>query len=218
MQIDARCWAPRGFTGPPSPKITVSHDGLLMRVRSFTTHRRLIPPSEAHCGRSGPWAVRRDASPPPWAAAMSATMAGGSHSFNRQPTTSKLVTMARDGSHRTCVTRVSPECAYRSPRWSPDDRLLAFQHDSLTFTNCLRIVPAGGGEPREVARSAWLNGFAWRSEGSGLVYSSSRGSTLLYPPIFNLRTVGHDGRDDRQLTYGDRSGACSGQFWLAPAW
>ena len=98
----------------------------------------------------------------------------------------ELVTMARDGSQRTCVTRVSPECTYRSPRWSPDDRLLAFQRDSLAFTNCLEIVPAGGGEPREVARSAWLNGFAWLSDGSGLVYSSSRGSTLLYPPIFNL--------------------------------
>jgi Tol biopolymer transport system component len=117
----------------------------------------------------------------------------------------ELVTMVRDGSQRTCVTRVSPECTYRSPRWSPDDRLLAFQRDSLAFTNCLQIVPAGGGEPREVARSAWLNGFAWRSDGSGLVYSSSHGSTLLYPPIFNLRMVGHDGRDDRQLTYGDQS-------------
>jgi Tol biopolymer transport system component len=28
---------------------------------------------------------------------------------------------------------------------------------------------------------------------------------LLYPPIFNLRTVGQHGRDDRQLTYGDQS-------------
>jgi serine/threonine protein kinase len=117
----------------------------------------------------------------------------------------ELVTMARDGSQRTCVTRLSPECTYRSPRWSPDDRLLAFQRDSLAFTNCLQIVSAGGGEPREVACSAWLNGFAWRSDGTGLVYSSSHGSTLLYPPIFNLRTVGHDGRDDRQLTYGDQS-------------
>ena len=117
----------------------------------------------------------------------------------------ELVTIARDGSQRTCVTRVLPECTYRSPRWSPDDRQLAFQRDGYTFTNSLEVVPAGGGDPREVARSAWLNGFAWRADGSGLVYSSSHGSTLLYPPIFNLRTVSHDGRDDRQLTYGDQS-------------
>ena len=117
----------------------------------------------------------------------------------------ELVTMARDGSQRVCVARASPEFTYRSPRWSPDDRLLAFQRDSLAFTNCLETVPALGGEPREVARSAWLDGFAWLPDGSGLVYSSSRDSTLLYPPIFNLRAVGRHGRDDRQLTHGDQS-------------
>ena len=117
----------------------------------------------------------------------------------------ELVTMARDGSQRMCVARVSPESIYRSPRWSPDDRFLAFQRDSLAFANSLEIVPAAGGDPREVARSAWLKGFSWLPDGSGLVYSSSRGSTLLYPPIFNLRTVGQQGRDDRQLTYGDQS-------------
>jgi Tol biopolymer transport system component len=117
----------------------------------------------------------------------------------------ELVTMARDGSQRSCVARLSPESLYRSPRWSPDDRLLAFQRDDFSFTNCLEIVGAAGGEPREVARSEWLKGFSWLPDGSGLVYSSSRGSTLLYPPIFNLRTVGQHGRDDRQLTYGDLS-------------
>jgi serine/threonine protein kinase/WD40 repeat protein len=117
----------------------------------------------------------------------------------------ELVTMARDGSQRVCVARVSPESIYRSPRWSPDDRFLAFQRDSLAFANHLEVVPATGGEPREVARSEWLKGCSWLPDGSGLVYSSSRGSTLLYPPIFNLRTVGEHGRDDRQLTYGDQS-------------
>jgi Tol biopolymer transport system component len=117
----------------------------------------------------------------------------------------ELVTMARDGSQRLCVARVSSECIYRSPRWSPDDRFLAFQRDSFAFADSLEIVPAAGGEPREVARSAWLNGFSWLPDGSGLVYSSSRGSTLLYPPIFNLRAVGQHGRGDRQLTCGDQS-------------
>ena len=162
-------------------------------------------PSKARCGRSRHWAVRRDA----WRSALG----GGdvSHDgrrialFQSSADHIELVTMARDGSQRICVARVSPECLYRSPRWSPDDRLLAFQRDSLAFANSLEIVPAAGGEPREVARSAWLKGFSWLPDGSGLVYSSSRGSTLLYPPIFNLRTVGQHGRDDRQLTYGDQS-------------
>jgi serine/threonine protein kinase/WD40 repeat protein len=117
----------------------------------------------------------------------------------------ELVTMARDGSQRVCVARLSPSSFYRSPRWSPDDRFLAFQRDSVAFASYLEIVPAAGGEPREVARSAWLKGFSWLPDGSGLVYSSSHGSTLLYPPIFNLRTVGQHGGDDQQLTYGDQS-------------
>jgi Tol biopolymer transport system component len=37
------------------------------------------------------------------------------------------------------------------------------------------------------------------------VYSSSAGSTLIYPPTFNLRRVGHDGTGDRALTFGDIS-------------
>jgi Tol biopolymer transport system component len=103
------------------------------------------------------------------------------------------------------VTRVPPESIYRSPRWSPDDRFLAFQRDSLAFANHLEVVSATGSPPREVARSEWLKGCSWLPDGSGLIYSSSRGSTLLYPPIFNLRTVGQHGRDDRQLTCGDQS-------------
>ena len=61
------------------------------------------------------------------------------------------------------------------------------------------------GERHEVARTTWLQGFAWLPDGSGFVYSSSRGSTLLYPPVFNLRAVLHDGSGDRQLTFGDHS-------------
>ena len=56
-----------------------------------------------------------------------------------------------------------------------------------------------------MTRSEWLRGFSWLPDGSGLVYSSSRGSTILYPPVFNLRVIGRDGRGDRQLTFGDLS-------------
>ena len=56
-----------------------------------------------------------------------------------------------------------------------------------------------------MTRSEGLRGFSWLPDGSGLVYSSSRGSTILYPPVFNLRVVGRDGRGDRQVTFGDLS-------------
>ena len=60
-------------------------------------------------------------------------------------------------------------------------------------------------ERREITRAEWLRGFSWLPDGSGLVYSSSRGSTILYPPVFNVRVVGRDGRGDRQVTFGDLS-------------
>ena len=50
-----------------------------------------------------------------------------------------------------------------------------------------------------------LGGLSWLPDGSGVVYSSSAGSTVLYPPMFNLRAVERDGTGDRQLTFGDVS-------------
>ena len=51
-------------------------------------------------------------------------------------------------------------------------------------------------------RSAALS---WLPDSSGVVYSSSAGSTVPYPSTFNLRRVGRDGSDDRSLTFGDLS-------------
>ena len=58
---------------------------------------------------------------------------------------------------------------------------------------------------RTILSGSLLEGFAWLPDGSGFVYSSARDSTLLYPPIFNLRSIRLDGGGDRQLTFGDQS-------------
>jgi Tol biopolymer transport system component len=118
----------------------------------------------------------------------------------------ELAVCGRDGSSRKCVLALPPEYLYTSPRWSPDDRFIAFERDSSNgFDMRIEIVSVAGNERREVARCDWLKGFSWLPAGSGLVYSSSRGSTVLYPPTFNLRTVGADGQADCQLTFGDVS-------------
>jgi serine/threonine protein kinase len=117
-----------------------------------------------------------------------------------------LVTMSRDGSNRTVIARLPPDQYYRTPRWSPDDRSIAFQAGSIeAFERRLELIDVTTGERRELARGSNLQGLTWRRDSSGLVFASSRGSTLLYPPVFNLRTVDRDGRDDRQLTFGDIS-------------
>ena len=126
--------------------------------------------------------------------------------FQDGTNTIDLVTLARDGTERTVVAQLPPEDYYRTPRWSPDDRSIAFQAGSIeAFELRLEVIDVVDGVRRELARGSSLQGLTWRRDSSGLVYASSKGSTLLYPPVFNLRTVERDGRDDRQLTFGDIS-------------
>jgi Tol biopolymer transport system component len=120
----------------------------------------------------------------------------------------ELVVVGRDGSQlATVVTALSRDRHYSQPRWSPDDRWIAYQDDSaLAFDARLFVVSAhGGGTPKEVAHGPGLQGLSWRPDGAGLVHGSPQGSTMLYPPVFNLRSVAADGTSDVQLTFGDIS-------------
>jgi len=117
-----------------------------------------------------------------------------------------LMAVARDGSRADQVAMLAPGDGYASPRWSPDDGAIALQRRSSGgFATFLETVSVAGGERRAVCESDWIKGFCWLPDGSGFVYSSSRGSTLLYPPVFNLRRLDRDGRNDRPLTFGDQS-------------
>ena len=116
-----------------------------------------------------------------------------------------LITVKRDGSDTKRVTLLPTGYWYGSPRWAPDDSAIAFQRGGRGFDVSLEVVTVADGDKREVARSEWLRGFCWLPDGSGFVYSSSRGSTLLYPPVFNLRTIRRAGGNEGQLTFGDQS-------------
>jgi len=116
-----------------------------------------------------------------------------------------LATVARDGSHQTLIATLPAGEGYAFPRWSPDGRFIALQRSGTGLHTTLEIVSVADGTRRAVCHSSLLMGFCWRSDGSGLIYSSSRGSTVLYPPLLNLRTVTLDGSADRQLTFGDQS-------------
>jgi len=116
-----------------------------------------------------------------------------------------LVILSLNGSGTSSRLALAREHAYRSPRWSPDDRLLSFRSSSISFDTQLEVVSVSGASPSTVARVGWMRGHAWLPDGSGLVYSTSTGSTMAYPPTTNLRVVDRDGSRDRQLTFGDLS-------------
>jgi len=110
-----------------------------------------------------------------------------------------------DGSNSRKLTVLPNEYTYSNLRWSPDDQKLGFQR-GRTFDYDVFYVPAEGGSTQAITRDGNpLEGFAWLPDGSGVVYSSSRGDTILYLRTMNLWSVQTGGRNLRQLTFGETS-------------
>ena len=127
--------------------------------------------------------------------------------FRMQDNRTVLAILERDGSKVQRVKQLPALDEFGSPRWSPDDRWIAFVGAiEIAFNRAVYVMDAAGdGEPKAVANAQSIQGLAWLPDSSGLVYASSAGSTMTYPPVFNLRTVSRDGGPDRQLTFGDVS-------------
>ena len=110
-----------------------------------------------------------------------------------------------DGSNPRRLTILPTEYNYSDLRWSPDDRKLGFQR-GRTFDYDVFYVPAEGGSLQAITQDGNpLEGFAWLPDGSGVVYSSSRGDTVLYLRTMNLWSVQTGGKNLRQLTFGGTS-------------
>jgi eukaryotic-like serine/threonine-protein kinase len=101
----------------------------------------------------------------------------------------ELVTASRDASTVNVVTQFAPVTYYLSPRWSPDGKWIAYQRgDGLRFD--LFVVPAGGGEPRQLTQTNILvSGLAWTPDSTGIIYSSSSSDTMPYLPNIWLQRV-----------------------------
>jgi eukaryotic-like serine/threonine-protein kinase len=118
----------------------------------------------------------------------------------------ELVTADRDGANNQVIVRLEAGYSYVSPRWSPDDTLIAYQRNRMSLDDDVFVVPAAGGKSRGVTQASnRMSGFAWLPDGSAIVVSSSRGSTLYYLPSFNLWTVSLQGGRWRQNTFGEVS-------------
>ena len=117
----------------------------------------------------------------------------------------ELTVAARDGSGAHAVAQLEANFKYYYPRWSPDGEWIAYMR-GLYFDDDIFVAPAKGGEPRRVVHDrSMLRGFVWADDSQSLVYSSSRGTTMLYLPSFNLWAVSLGGGEPRQLTFGEIS-------------
>jgi eukaryotic-like serine/threonine-protein kinase len=127
--------------------------------------------------------------------------------FRIQDNRTVVAILERDGSKVQRVKQLPALDEFASLRWSPDDRWIAFVGAiEIAFNRAVYVMDAAGdGEPKAVANAQSIQGLAWLPDTSGLVYASSAGSTMTYPPVFNLRTVSRDGGSERQLTFGDVS-------------
>jgi Tol biopolymer transport system component len=125
--------------------------------------------------------------------------------FHSAAETLELRVAGRDGSHPRTVAGLEARFGHAFPRFSPDDRRIAFQRGQV-FDYELLVVDVDGGEPRTVVSDGGLlSGFTWSPDGSGLVYSSSKGSSVLYLPNFDLWSAELRGGTARKLTFGDAS-------------
>ena len=119
----------------------------------------------------------------------------------------ELVVASRDGSQTRTVAKL-PGPLHYNLRWSPDDRRIAFTRElgGTDFAVSLLVQDVSGGEPHQVLDAAnLLQGFAWTRDGSGLIVSSSRGSTMAYPPSYSIWRVSTGRGDPLQLTFGETS-------------
>jgi len=131
----------------------------------------------------------------------------GKHMAYMRPDQGKvdILTADPDGSNPQVAARLPSDFAYSNLRWSPDDRLLAYQ-SGRTFDFDVFYVAAVGGTPQRLTHDGNpQSGFSWLPDGSGVIFSSGRGDTVLYMPTMNLWKARVDGTGLQQITFGETS-------------
>jgi Tol biopolymer transport system component len=116
----------------------------------------------------------------------------------------ELVVTDRDGSNSRVVTQAITTFSYREPRWSPDDRTIAYLHNQENWADDVYLVSSAGGAPRQLTQdSVLMSGLAWLPDGSHLIYSSAKGDTTVYLPTLHLWQISTSGGQVRQITFGE---------------
>ena len=116
-----------------------------------------------------------------------------------------LVALARAGG-MTTVANVGPlgtcACLY-TPRWSPDDKRLAYASGAETDGASLYVADGAGGKPRRITRGAFVDMHpAWSPDGRTIAFHRvpvRADHKLLHPTIY---TIGDNGSGLRRLGVG----------------
>ena len=118
----------------------------------------------------------------------------------------ELTTASRDGSGARSLARLA-SATYYAPKWSPDDGQIAIVEEpgGALFTSNLIVVDRVSGRVQRLPGEFYYRGASWLRDGSALIVSSSQGSTLSYPPLYNLWKLPLDGGPPSQLTFGESS-------------
>ena len=114
----------------------------------------------------------------------------------------QLVSSSLDGTNVQLIARSVPGY-HLFPRWSPDGQTIAFQRgDGPRFD--IFVISRKGGQARQITHDrTMIRGLAWSPDGDGIVYGSSRGSTLPYLPPLALWLVPLNGGASRQVSPSD---------------
>jgi len=117
----------------------------------------------------------------------------------------QLVTSTLEGSDVQVVATLETRY-YRYPRWSPDNRWIAFQAGD-GFRGDIYYVPVrGGSKPASLTNdNRFTEGLSWLPDSTGIVFASSRGSSVPYLAPLGLWEVVLNGGPPRQLTPAEAS-------------
>jgi eukaryotic-like serine/threonine-protein kinase len=117
----------------------------------------------------------------------------------------ELVTASRDGADLRVITRFKDAVYHKYPRWSPDARWIAYQRgDGVRWD--VFAVQSDGGTPRQLTHdNTQVHGLAWLPDSTGIVYSSSRGSTMPYLATLGLWEVPLQNGAPRRIVPADLS-------------
>jgi Tol biopolymer transport system component len=117
----------------------------------------------------------------------------------------ELVAVKAGGAGERVVARFSEPVYYKFPRWSPDGKWIAYQRgDGVRWD--VFVIPSAGGSPRQLTQdNRQIHGLSWRADGTGVVYSSSRGTSTPYLATQGLWEVDLAGGDPRRVAPTDLS-------------